>query len=141
MAAVRSTFIFILGTALLCINLSIAHNLQYDSDFTAPFLDTALNGTGLSINSIPYSTRIHWMREANNALFALSGPCPFAAFGSVIVNHTGATSLGELICIGANSNSASGNPTMHGLYSSSVGETGADFDQERLPPLPTAARS
>jgi hypothetical protein len=114
MAAARSNFIFIVGIALLCINISISHDLQYDSDFTAPFLGTALNGTDLSINSIPYSTRIHWMREANNALFALSGPCPFAAYGSVIVNHTGAAGLGELVCIGANSISASGNPTMHG---------------------------
>jgi hypothetical protein len=110
----RSSYISIIYMMPLCISLLAAHDLQYDSDFTAPFLDTALNGTGLAINSIPYSTRVHWMREANNALFALSGPCPFAAFGSVIVNHTGTTSLGELVCIGANSNSESGNPIMHG---------------------------
>jgi len=114
MVSARSNLAVIVVTAVLCISLIVAHDLQYDSDFTAPFLDTALNGTGLSINSIPYSTRKHWMREANNALFALSGPCPFAAFGSVIVNHTGTTSLGELVCMGANSNSVSGNPTMHG---------------------------
>lgn len=115
MAAMRSSLTFIY-MVLICINLTVAHDLQYDSHFTSPFLDTALNDAGLFINSIPYSTRVHWMREANNALFALSGSCPFAAFGSVIVNHTGTTDLGVLVCIGANSNSASGNPTMHGQY-------------------------
>ncbi|KAK8203117.1 guanine deaminase [Phyllosticta capitalensis] len=67
----------------------------------------------LSINSVPFSTRAYWMRQANAALAQLSSPCPFAAFGSVIVNHT-APGLGELVCIGANSNSQTGNPTMHG---------------------------
>jgi hypothetical protein len=119
----RSGLAIIVRTALLSINFAVAHSVDYESDFTPTFFDTTLNGTGLSINSIPYSTRIHWMREANNALFALSGPCAFAAFGSVIVNHTGATGLGEIVCIGANSNSASGNPTMHGQYSNRVGET------------------
>ncbi|KAK7532049.1 guanine deaminase [Phyllosticta citribraziliensis] len=67
----------------------------------------------LSINSIPFSTRAYWMRQSNTALAELSSPCPFAAFGSVIVNHTG-EGLGELVCIGANSNSQTGNPSMHG---------------------------
>ncbi|KAK0643839.1 cytosine deaminase, partial [Cercophora newfieldiana] len=62
-------------------------------------------------NGIPFSTRAHWMRRAN---IALTAPCPFAAFGSVIVNHTATPGLGSLVCTGANSNSATGNPTLHG---------------------------
>ncbi|KAH7311395.1 guanine deaminase [Stachybotrys elegans] len=66
------------------------------------------------INGVPFSTRAHWMRKANEALFdVLGNPCPFAPFGTAIVNHT-ADGLGELICIGANSNAVTGNPTMHG---------------------------
>jgi hypothetical protein len=131
----------IIEIALLCVRLAAAHTVEYESDYAAPLLDTALNGTSLLINYIPYSTRVHWMREANNALFALSGPCPFAAFGSVIVNHTGATGLGELVCMGANSNSASGNPTMHGRYPIRTEIEFADGKQERLLRLPTVARS
>ncbi|THX08627.1 guanine deaminase [Aureobasidium pullulans] len=76
----------------------------------------AIDATGLTVNSIPYSTRVHWMRKANEALSLLSSPCPFAAFGTVIVNHTAVTpdGLGELVCIGINENSKTGNPTLHG---------------------------
>jgi hypothetical protein len=137
----RPNLISIIGTALLRVRLAVTHTVEYESDYTTLLLDTALNGTSLSINSIPYSTRVHWMREANNALFALSGPCPFAAFGSVIVNHTGATDLGELVCMGANSNSASGNPIMHGRYSIRTEIEFADGKQERLQRLPIVARS
>jgi len=65
----------------------------------------------LAINGIPYKTRAYWMRQAN---VALGTPCPFAAFGSVVVNHTAADGLGELVCTGANSNSKTGNPSLHG---------------------------
>ncbi|KAK8039952.1 hypothetical protein PG993_008363 [Apiospora rasikravindrae] len=65
----------------------------------------------LSINGVPYTTRAYWMRQANLALHA---PCPFAAFGSVIVNHTDDNGLGQLVCTGANSNRQTGNPTLHG---------------------------
>ncbi|OAA43702.1 nucleoside deaminase [Metarhizium rileyi] len=62
---------------------------------------------------IPLSTRNHWMRRANAALFEVTGsPCPPQAFGSVIVNHT-AGGLGDLVCIGVNA-VESGNPTLHG---------------------------
>ena len=54
------------------------------------------------------------MRVADQALFDLVSPCPFAAFGTAIVNHTGQTGLGDLVCIGANNNSETGNPTLHG---------------------------
>lgn len=55
------------------------------------------------------------MRQAN---LALNHPCPFAAFGTVIVNHTGQgrDGLGELVCTGRNVGGASGNPVMHGRY-------------------------
>ena len=69
----------------------------------------------LSINNIPFATRVHWMRRANEALGELSGsPCPFAAFGTVIVNHTNSDGLGELVCMGVNENSLTGNPSLHG---------------------------
>lgn len=69
----------------------------------------------VSINGIPSSTRAHWIRRCNAALAEVpdGSPCPFGAFGSVVVNHT-APGLGELVCIGANANSRTGNPTMHG---------------------------
>ncbi|TDZ19264.1 Satratoxin biosynthesis SC1 cluster protein 4 [Colletotrichum orbiculare MAFF 240422] len=56
------------------------------------------------------ATRAHWMRQA---VLALPGPCPFAAFGSVIVNHT-AGGAGQLVCSGANNGHGAGNPTLHG---------------------------
>ena len=65
---------------------------------------------------VPYSTRAHWMRKANEALSLLSSPCPIQAFGTVIVNHTKTTEdgLGELVCIGINQINEVGNPTLHG---------------------------
>jgi hypothetical protein len=69
----------------------------------------------LTINSISPATRAHWMRRANAALLDVTGsPCPFGAFGSVIVNHTDTRGLGQEICIGANSIGTTGNPTLHG---------------------------
>lgn len=81
----------------------------------------AIDATGLTVNSIPYSTRVHWMHKANEALSLLSSPCPFAAFGTVIVNHTAVTpdGLGKLVCIGINEDSKTGNPTLHGKLVSS----------------------
>ncbi|KAI8963030.1 cytidine deaminase-like protein [Daldinia sp. FL1419] len=64
-----------------------------------------------STNDIPLSTRVYWMHQAN---LALGHPCPKAPFGTVIVNHTANSGLGELVCTGANSRSATGNPTHHG---------------------------
>ncbi|KAJ5661316.1 guanine deaminase [Penicillium longicatenatum] len=91
----------------------------------------------LMINGVSFETRIHWMRLANQALGGLSGsPCPFAAFGTVVVNHTEST-VGELICMGVNENSKTGNPSLHGqirfppfeiclaLMSTSIGEIAA----------------
>jgi tRNA(Arg) A34 adenosine deaminase TadA len=67
------------------------------------------------INNIAFSTRAHWIRQANAALPSLTNtPCPFAAFSTVIVNHTDPSPLGTLICMGANTNAITGNPTHHG---------------------------
>ncbi|TKA72971.1 hypothetical protein B0A55_05311 [Friedmanniomyces simplex] len=60
---------------------------------------------------MPLPKREFWMREAIQALPNLISPCPFEAFGTAIVNHTGPHD--ELVCIGANAIS-SGNPTLHG---------------------------
>ena len=68
----------------------------------------------LIVNGIPHSTRTYWMRAANDALKASGSSCPFAAFGTAIVNHTANSGLGELICTGVNQNSVTGNPTLHG---------------------------
>lgn len=76
-------------------------------------IEAPLTATSLRAQDIPLSTRNYWMRKANHALFEVTGsPCPFQAFGSVIVNHT-AGGLGEIVCIGAN-DVKSGNPTIHG---------------------------
>ncbi|KAK4215817.1 guanine deaminase [Rhypophila decipiens] len=84
---------------LVCAHPNHSHQLPIIAD------------SGLTINGIPPSARAYWMRQAN---IALGAPCPFAAFGSVIVNHTANAGLGELVCTGANSNSKTGNPIMHG---------------------------
>ncbi|KAK2612703.1 hypothetical protein QQS21_001320 [Conoideocrella luteorostrata] len=66
------------------------------------------DGGGISAD-----TRHYWMRKATEALYEVHHtPCPYNAFGSVIVNHT-TSGPGDLVCIGANDN-ASGNPVLHG---------------------------
>ncbi|KIW06236.1 uncharacterized protein PV09_02710 [Verruconis gallopava] len=96
----------------LCFSFDATGHSMHRRD--VPPQDALYASSGLTINSVPYSTRVHWMRRANEALSELASPCPFAAFGSVIVNHTDTSGLGEEICIGANANSAEGNPTLHG---------------------------
>ncbi|KAH8651254.1 nucleoside deaminase [Xylariales sp. PMI_506] len=64
-----------------------------------------------AVNEVAFETRAAWMRQAN---LALGDPCPFAAFGTVIVNHTGTAGPGKLICTGANGISRTGNPILHG---------------------------
>lgn len=66
-----------------------------------------------SVDSVPFPTRLHWMRVASSANLALS-PCPFAPFGAAIVNHTPPSSAGDLICTGLNHNGLTGNPSLHG---------------------------
>ncbi|KAI1381417.1 cytosine deaminase [Hypoxylon crocopeplum] len=99
----------VLQIAFSCFNspaLCHEHHLHARATEQAPIGEPTL-----SINRIPFSTRAYWMRQAN---LALDNPCPFAAFGSVIVNHTGSSGLGELVCTGHNSGSTTGNPTLHG---------------------------
>lgn len=67
----------------------------------------------ISNNSIQHTIRAYWMRVANQMLSELASPCPFAAFSTVIVNHT-TGGLGELVCVGVNQISSTGNPSMHG---------------------------
>ena len=77
---------------------------------------------------IPIATREYWMRRANSVLVERS-PCPFMAFGTVIVNHTASfpsieddhntihdykNDLGTEICTGINHNNSTGNPTLDG---------------------------
>ena len=44
-----------------------------------------INSTGWTINSIPYSTRVYWMKQANQALFNYSGPWSSRAYSNLIV--------------------------------------------------------
>jgi hypothetical protein len=73
----------------------------------------------LSQDTIPYETRVYWIRKANAALAELASPCPYAAFGSVVVNHTDTSSdpKGKLVCMSVNQNMQRGNPTLHGDFS------------------------
>ncbi|OCF41475.1 hypothetical protein I317_04678 [Kwoniella heveanensis CBS 569] len=68
---------------------------------------------GLSINDVPAERRLHWMRVANEAVYADGHPCPQAPFGSAIVN----TTSDELICVTSNKVGVTGNPAMHGEIS------------------------
>lgn len=68
-------------------------------------------------DEVPFETRAYWMRKANVALAELHSPCPFAAFGTVIVNHTATSEeypYGKMICMSVNQNQQTGNPTLHG---------------------------
>ncbi|PBP20512.1 cytidine and deoxycytidylate deaminase zinc-binding region [Diplocarpon rosae] len=71
------------------------------------------------MDTVPFATRAFWMRRANDALGELDSPGPFAAFGTVIVNHTDLREgpHGKAICSGVNSRGKTGNPTRHGEIS------------------------
>ena len=86
---------------LLCLTPITAH-----STTSQPF----------SPDTIPASTRAHWIQRANSALSELYSPCPFMAFATAIVNHsdTSTSPHGSLICLGVNDVLLSGNPTLHG---------------------------
>ncbi|KAI1461024.1 cytosine deaminase [Annulohypoxylon moriforme] len=96
---------------LFCLSPVFCHD---DHHFHSRSQQTLISDPTLSINGVSFSTRAYWMRQAN---LALGRPCPYAAFGSVIVNHTSGSGLGELVCTGANSGSLTGNPTLHGEMS------------------------
>jgi hypothetical protein len=77
-----------------------------------------------STDAIPFEIRAYWMRRAISALAELESPCPFAAFGTVIVNHTDISDdpKGKLVCMGINQNFQTGNPTLHGRNCFWVGD-------------------
>lgn len=95
-----------LGNAIILIvgALAIAQ-----AQFTIP--NSGQNMTGVVVNSVPPYKRLEYMRKTNEALYRQSGPCPFAAFGAIIVNHTS----DEIVCEGANFRT--GDPTIHGEIS------------------------
>ncbi|KIY30990.1 hypothetical protein I305_06606 [Cryptococcus gattii E566] len=68
---------------------------------------------GLVINDVPAERRLHWMRVANEAVYADGHPCPQAPFGTAIVN----TTSDELVCVTSNKVGVTGNPAMHGEIS------------------------
>jgi hypothetical protein len=70
----------------------------------------------LSDDGVPFEIRAYWMRKANSALAEIYSPCQFAAFGSVIVNHTDLSEgpYGKVVCYSVNQNAQTGNPTLHG---------------------------
>ncbi|ORY65027.1 cytidine deaminase-like protein [Pseudomassariella vexata] len=94
----NSKIILLLGAIASC----AAH-------FTVPNDDQDMSG--LTVNSLPWDKRVEYMRKTNQALYSQSGPCPFAAFGAIIVNHT----ADEVVCEGANFRT--GDPTIHGEIS------------------------
>lgn len=103
-----------LKTVLLFFSVVQCHS--HSSHRRSDVPEQVLPSPELTINSIPFATRAHWMRRANAALADLSASCQFAPFATVLVNHsdTSTSPTGEEICIGINSNSAHGNPTLHG---------------------------
>jgi hypothetical protein len=90
--------------SLLFVNISFAIAQQSNLDT----LGASISDPALTINGIPFSTRVFWMRQANQALLEAGKPCTFSAFASVIVNHSDTSSvdgpLGRQICTGVNSN-------------------------------------
>jgi hypothetical protein len=108
-------------TILCSLALVRAASAQQDSTHHSLLSDQAPlrepDESDTSLNDIPPSTRAHWMRVASSANLAIS-PCPFAPYGTAVVNHTLSLSdsshLGDLICTGVNDNHHSANPTLHG---------------------------
>ncbi|KAI5477289.1 hypothetical protein MNV49_006510 [Pseudohyphozyma bogoriensis] len=69
---------------------------------------------GSVINGIPYETREHWMKVANDAVAVIGpSPCPWSPFGTVIVEHH-ADGHDEEWCQGINVVQYTGNPQLHG---------------------------
>ncbi|KAK4175414.1 cytidine deaminase-like protein [Triangularia setosa] len=99
---------------LIAITTACTHSPAHPPTHAAitTFTSSKRNDTTTTTPTIPLSAREYWIHQANTLV--LVHPCPFAAFGSVIVNHTTANPQGELICTGANQNSQTGNPTLHG---------------------------
>lgn len=98
-------------------------HLTHGSSSHQKHLQGSQNHFTLETDEISFESRAYWMRKANAALRELASPCPFAAFGTVIVNHTATSAefpYGKLVCYSVNQNIQEGNPTLHGtlfLYS------------------------
>jgi hypothetical protein len=95
-----------------------------------------------STDKIPFATRAYWMRKAVSALSELDSPCPFGAFGTVIVNHTDTSTdaRGKLVCIGINHSKQTGNPTLHGEKPFTVLLRRTDTEQGRYKQSPIAPK-
>ncbi|KAI0334877.1 cytidine deaminase-like protein [Cubamyces sp. BRFM 1775] len=105
--------VFALALALAGTLQAVSGHQQHHRHAFSPSLENVVALPTLSINSVPIAVREGWMRRANAALAELASPCTFSAFASVIVNHT-ASDAGELVCIGVNSNTNTGDPVLHG---------------------------
>lgn len=102
---------------LLCLLTTLLPTLSTAKKSQSP-LHPGSHQANIDLENDPVSPEIraYWMRKAISALSELSSPCPFAAFGTVIVNHTvSEPPEGELVCIGANAIMKDGNPTLHGM--------------------------
>lgn len=100
-----STFVLLAGGAEV---------LGHRSGLTSLPLQNVLAQPSIALNNVLPTVREHWVRRANAALAEAGEPCMFAAFASVIVNHT-ASDAGELVCTGINSTKMKGDPTLHGM--------------------------
>ncbi|KAK4935327.1 hypothetical protein LTR10_023589 [Elasticomyces elasticus] len=100
-------------TAFLCLWATLLPALSTAKQSPIHPVGNSAETIDLENDPVSPAIRAHWMRRAISALSELSSPCPFAAFGAVIVNHT-ASEEGELVCIGANAVMKDGNPTLHG---------------------------
>ncbi|KAI3543737.1 cytidine and deoxycytidylate deaminase zinc-binding region [Colletotrichum filicis] len=99
--------------------------------------------SGLTVNSIPAAKRVEYMQKVEprtrrssgkadrKCLFSMSVSstvsCPFAAFGTIIVNHTS----DEVVCEGANFRT--GDPTIHGEISA-INACTAKFAEQGMTP-------
>lgn len=111
----------ILSLLLLAL-IHLTHGHSPYNHYPQSSLTTSRRASSNDTSSIPLSTREYWMRRANSALAELSSPCPFAAFGTVIVNHTDTTedARGKLVCMGVNNRTLTGSPILHGKARASL---------------------
>jgi hypothetical protein len=110
----KSAFLFLHMTCLFFLFAILQHPTSVSgARAQSPVHPGSSESDTEAVDTIPESTRAFWMRRAIASLSELGSPCPFAAFGTVIVNHT-VSEEGELVCIGANAVMKDGNPTLHG---------------------------
>ena len=66
--------IFLVALLASLVAIVFSQGLQVPFINSHPLQLPFLNSTGLTVNSVPYSTRLYWMEQANQALFERSGP-------------------------------------------------------------------